>query len=192
MIEIDFKLNNSEIEKSKKIYGKVIKCLISPYHLPNDFKNTNYKHEKNRSVYIFPEHKLRFEQTKNVISEIMKTKSDDILIITSNVNIIMDMIDCCVRILNRDNTISYCTKKTYGANYYDIHDIMFNNRIGIPNKAYSDIKEYITYIESTESINSKEYEDGVSFCDIIGDEIISHKLRGILIKKLKHEEEKYV
>lgn len=189
---MDFKLGDSEIEKSKKIYGKIIKCLISPYHQPNDFKNTNYKHEKNRSVYLFPEHKLTLEQTKNVISEIMKTKSDNILIITSNVNIIMDMIDCCVRILNKDNTISYCTKKTYGANYYDIHEIMFNNRDSIPNKAHSDIKEYINYIESVDSINSKEYEDGVYFCDIIGDEIISYKLRDMLIKKLKYEEEKYV
>ena len=85
-----FDLTPEQIETSKMMYsGKVIKCLVAPYHSYQELEKTV---SFTKTTYLFPEREASVPQLRNLISMIVANPStDEFRIITTNQNIIMDM-----------------------------------------------------------------------------------------------------
>ena len=117
-----FDLTEEQIEMSRTIYdGKIIKCLVAPYHSYAELENII---PFTRNTLLFPEREMSLPQIDSLISIIVASPSpEEFIIITSHQNIILNMIDGCVRILTEGGDVVPCETKTFMAN---IHDIRYN------------------------------------------------------------------
>jgi hypothetical protein len=180
-----FELTKEAIETSKMMYnGKIIKCLVAPYHTYSQLeKEIPYS----KTTYLFPERELPLSKLSSFISMLVESNvKEEIKIITTNQNIIMDMVDCCVRILNEKGDILDCPIKTFSANIHSIRYELLEN----PNHALSKkekthsielINEIINEINSNKIENFKK-----TFSKIqkIGEPLIKSKLESDLSYKL--------
>ena len=117
-----FDLTPEQIEASKMMYGKVIKCLIAPYH---HIKNIPL--EPNDEVYVFPERDLDIQQRKEIVSIMANSSKEEIRFVTSDVFIIRDMIDGCTRLLTPDGEIVTTPEQTFAANHHTIlHAVLYD------------------------------------------------------------------
>lgn len=130
-----FDLSLTDINTCKSIYnGKVIKCLVAPYHSYAELEKIL---PYSQYTYLFPEREMNMIQITNFIGMLSNSNiNEDILIITSSQNIIINMIDCCVKILTQHNTIVDCPCKTFAANIHTIrYDILENEEHQINKKS---------------------------------------------------------
>ena len=118
-----FELSEEDIETSKMMYNKVIKCLVVPYHTQKQLEL-----DYSPNVFMFPENEMTESQAKKFISMVTNLPLQEVLIITKSSNIIYDMVDCCVRILTENNVIITCPVKTFAANLWDISLLILNNK----------------------------------------------------------------
>lgn len=181
-----FDLSESDINMSKMMYNdKIVKCLIAPYH-----NQRNIEMEYAENIFMFPEKEMSQNQTRNFISMIANSKFKEVLIITAEVNIIYDMIDCCVRILTEFDTIIPSPEKTFAANQHTIiHDILNNKSHQKTEqqktKTHSDINRIIERINSRKPITKEEYDSMLIIINTIGEEIISGQLKKMLNTKFQ-------
>jgi len=123
-----FELSEEDISMSKMIYDdKIIKCLVTPYH---SYKQLEEMIEYSENTYLFPENEMSSQQTSSFISMIVSNKKikEEIKIITKSQSIILDMIDCCVKILTEGGDIVDCPVKTFCANIHDIRYSILENK----------------------------------------------------------------
>jgi serine/threonine protein phosphatase PrpC len=121
-----FDLTPEQIASSKMMYsGKVVKCLVAPYHTFAQLEKV-VKYTKN--TYLFPERELSVSQIRGLISMIAANQSnEEFRIITTNQNVILDMIDSCVRVLTEEGDVVDCPCKTFAANIHDIRYYILEN-----------------------------------------------------------------
>jgi hypothetical protein len=188
-----FDLTEEQILTSKRIYnGKVIKCLVAPYHTYNQLENII---PYSKTTYLFPEREISNKETLNFVSLIVNNQStSDVVIITTNLNIILDMIDDCVRILTEDELIVASPCKTYMAN---IHNIKYNL---LENESYqktqkvknlavlkiNDIIQKINDIKETNKITQKEIDNLLIDINLIGEPVLVTKLRQMISDRKRY------
>lgn len=188
-----FTLSKEEEQTSMMMYGKIIKCLVAPYHSTGDIEIEYDPH-----TYFFPEKEVSSIQCQKMISAIANNPTiTEARIITTNINIIRDMVDGCVRVLTEMDTIIQSPEKTFCANHHTIiHCLLENRDHQKTEKEKSQNNEMINHIiarlnEACESRSSRdnkklkplskaEYLDFKIKIDIIGEQIIRTKLRGML------------
>lgn len=175
-----FDLTPEQQETSMSMYGKVIKCLIAPYH---NIKNIPL--EPNDEVYVYPERDLSIQQRKEIVSVMARSAKNEIYFVTSDLFIILDMVDCCCRILTPDGEIEEVTEKTFSANPHTIiYNVIQDDRH--VNKYNDDANDFRTKINAViTSINEKkmtqaEYDKNKTFINLIGEDLIRNKLRSML------------
>jgi hypothetical protein len=176
-----FDLTEDQEKTSRSIYnGKVIKCLVAPYH-------TYDKLEKvipyTKTTLLFPEREMSTTMIKGLISMIVANPSqDEFRIITTNQNIIMDMVGDCVRVLTEGGDIVYTGTKTFMANIHDIRYELLendNHRLSESERTESQnkIKTIINRVNDKTPITRTDFTQLISEIDLIGEPIIKNKLK---------------
>jgi hypothetical protein len=187
----NFDLTEQEIELSKSTYGgKIIKCIIAPYHSYEDLKES-----VGDSACLFPERDLSWLETNSLIYNLVE--NDDIqetTIITSSNYIIRDMIQCCVRVLGADGNISRFPVNTLRINLLELEEVLFADEDNyfedeprefiIPDmgNSYSDkiITELIDcineHIENEKPMSQSEFKSIEDSIKLIGDSYLRSSL----------------
>ncbi len=179
-----FDLTPEQEETSKMMYdGKIIKCLVAPYH-------TYAALEKvvpfTPTTYLFPERELPAAQLSGIISMIVANKvHSEFRIITTNQNIIMDMIDGCVRVLTEYDEVVACPVKTFMANIHDIRYSILENESHQKSKEEKSqgrerVQNLITKIREKRKVTQSEYDALRKEVDLIGEDVISGILKNHL------------
>jgi hypothetical protein len=189
-----FDLTPEQEQESKSMYnGKVVKCLIAPYHSYNDL-GPHVTHV----MYLFPERDLSYQETRTMMSKVANSSvTNDIkefMFITTNMNIIQDMIQGCVRILTENGDIIDCPSAPFAANIHTIRYDMLENKHyqKTPTEESLFIKstnEIIESINNATSFTKEEYEKLSNRIGMIGEEFIQQKLREMLSEKMPREDE---
>ncbi len=177
-----FTLSKEETETSKMIYNnKIIKCLVAPYHTYNQLEK-EIKYTKN--TFLFPERELSIDKLKCLISMIVASKSmEEYRIITANQNVIIDMVDACVRVLTEDERIVPSPVKTFMANIHDIRYSLLENEDHQISKAEktAGVEKIQKMIEKVQSgvppMSKADYDNLISEINLIGEPIIREKLK---------------
>jgi hypothetical protein len=179
-----FDLTSEQEEMSKMIYnGKVIKCLVAPYHSYAQLEKTI---PFTKTTYLFPEREISVAQLIKLVSIISNTPSnEEFRIITTNQNIIMDMIDGCVRVLTEGGNVVSSPCKTFAANIHDIRHSLLENKDhqlseSERNKSVNYINEMISAIRSKNKFTKQEYDCLATKIDMIGEPIIRNKMKEML------------
>lgn len=179
-----FELSQKEIETSKMMYNnKIIKCLVAPYHTTR-----NLEIDWSPNIFLFPEKELTQLQARQFVSMLVNSKFDEILIITTDINIILDMVDTSVRILTEFDTIVPSPEKTFMANQHTITYCLLNNKAhqissDDKQKAKDEINKVIERINKSNGFDKDEYDELLTFINMIGEELISESLKRMLNSK---------
>lgn len=178
-----FELDSEQIETSKMMYnGKVIKCLVAPYHSYNTLESDV---PYTKTTFLFPERELSAQQVRGFISMVVNLQTDEeIRIITADQTIIGDMIGDCVRILTEAGDIVKTDTKTFAANIHDIRYTVLQNpahQISQLEKEEhkSKINDIITKINSGKMTEDEAIE-ARKFVDLIGEDVIRVSLNNML------------
>jgi len=182
-----FDLTKEQESNVKMMYnGKVIKCLVAPYHSYNDLESLI---PYTKSTFLFPEREMSEGQANALISNLVASDiKDEIIIITTQMGIILDMVDG-VHVLTQNGTIVDGNTKTFMANIHTIRYELLENpahRNGtepiektsgenLTNLLIKEIREL-----SGKSISRTEYDKLKKRVDIIGEDVIRNILKGML------------
>lgn len=180
-----FELSDKEIETSKMMYdGKIIKCLVAPYHM---FKDIEDALPYSENTFVFPEREMNINQIKSLISIIVASpKIQEARIVTKDQNIILDMIDGCVRVLTEGGDILPSPCKTLMANIHTIRYELLENEAhqktkverSSMTKSINDLISTINdHIDNKKTMSQSDYDTLVSKIDIIGEDLIRVNLR---------------
>jgi len=179
-----FDLTQEGIETSKTMYsGKVIKCLVAPYHTYAQLEEIV---PSTKTTFLFPEREMSISQIKSLVSMIVANPSnDEFRIITTNQNVIMDMVDTSVRVLTEDGKVVESPCKTFMANIHDIRHYLLENEKHQISKEEKEqgvkiINDLFDYIKNKESITISEYNELKAKIDLIGERIINVRLMDVL------------
>lgn len=179
-----FTLSPSQEDTSKMMYnGKVIKCLVAPYH---SYAALEKLVPFTKTTLLFPEREMNASQMRGLISMIVnKPGNEEWRIITASQSVIIDMVDDCVRILTEDGDIVPCPVKTFCANIHDIRYSVLENEKHQSSpenksKAHDLVNILIERINASETVSRKEYDDMMNQAKMIGEPIISNKLQEMI------------
>jgi hypothetical protein len=177
-----FDLTPDQEATSRMMYnGKVIKCLVAPYH---SYAKLESQIPFTKTTYLFPEREMSVAQVKGLISMIVANPSqEEFRIVTANQNIILDMVGDCVRVLTEGDEVVYTGTKTFMANIHDIrHELLENDEHRLSEtertRAHNIIGALIDRVNDTKTpIAKADFERLVSEINMIGEPIIKGKLR---------------
>lgn len=176
-----FDLTEEQKQTSISMYGKVIKCLIAPYHSIKDIPL-----EPNDEVYVYPERDLNIQQRKEIVSVMARSQKNEICFVTSDLFIILDMIDCCCRILTPDGKIEEVNEKTFAANPHTIIYKVIHNDYHVKEQKDNQkdfkntINEIIDDINSKKGMTLEKMEQTKITIKLIGEPLIREKLLEML------------
>ena len=175
-----FSLTPEQEEMSKMMYeGKIIKCLVAPYHTFEDLEKIV---PFTKTTYVFPEREMTISQCKSLISMIVRSPlKEEFRIITVNQNIILDMIDGCVRVLTQKGEIVPSPCKTFVTNIHDIRYELLENKNHQKTEdeetlSTKKINELITKIRDKKTKTAADWEKIKEEIDQIGESIIRNML----------------
>jgi len=177
-----FDLTTDQEATSKMMYnGKVIKCLVAPYH---SYAQLEKVVPFTKTTYLFPEREMSISQVKSLISMIVANPSqDEFRIITANQNIIIDMVGECVRVLTEGDDVVYTGTKTFMANIHDIRYELLENdahRLSESDRTHSHnkIQALIDRVnDKSTKISQLDFGKLITEIDLIGEPIIKSKLK---------------
>ena len=177
-----FDLEPDQEATSKMMYnGKVIKCLVAPYH---SYAQLEKIVPFTKTTYLFPEREMSVAQVKGLISMIVANPSqEEFRIVTANQNIILDMVGDCVRVLTEGDEVVYTGTKTFMANIHDIRYELLENddhRLSESERtqAHKNIGVLIDRVNDTETpITKGDFAQLISQINMIGEEFVKSKLR---------------
>jgi hypothetical protein len=177
-----FDLEPDQEATSKMMYnGKVIKCLVAPYHSYAQLEQTV---PFTKTTYLFPEREMSVAQVKGLISMIVANPSqEEFRIITANQNIILDMVGDCVRVLTEGDEVVYTGTKTFMANIHDIrYELLENDKHRLSEsektQAHKNIGVLIDRVNDTATpITKGDFANLVSQINMIGEEFVKRKLK---------------
>lgn len=184
-----FDLTPEQESMSKTIYNnKIIKCLVAPYH---SYEQLEKVVPWTKNTYLFPEREIPINQIKQLVSLIVANPStEEFRIITTNQNVIMDMIDGCVRVLTEGGDIVPSPCKTFMANIHDIRLYLLENKnhqltqIENDNIGKTRIFEILNEIEKADSITKEQYEILSRRINAIGEPLIADRLQEMALSKI--------
>ena len=178
-----FDLTEEQESTSKMMYdGKIIKCLVAPYHSFDKLKEIV---KFTKTTYLFPEREMSTLQVRQFISMIVANKNivDEVRIVTTSQNIIMDMVDVCVRVLTEGGDIVESPVKTFMANIHDIrYSLLENKDHQISDeereKGRDIVTELIDQIKNSKEtgMNKEDYNALIVKIKVIGEPIIANQL----------------
>lgn len=170
-----FELTQEQIAISKKYYkGKIIKCLIAPYHTSKMIEELYEHYCAGRIIHIFPENNISYSQLALFIDSIITNNAyEEHCIITSNMNIISDIINPCVRILTVDGEIKECYTKTFAANIHTIKYDILEEEVRNKNYHINTINKVIDMINNKDVENVEYINQTI---ELIGEPVLSTKL----------------
>ena len=175
-----FELTAEQEQTSISMYGKVIKCLIAPYH-----NILNIPLEPNNETYVYPERDLSIQQRKEIVNVMARSAKTEIWFVTSDLFIILDMVDCCCRILTPDGKIENVREKTFSANPHSIiYNVLQDDKH--VEKYKEDAIDFRTKINTVISavnegkLTQSEYDKHKAFINLIGEDVIRNKMRSML------------
>jgi len=175
-----FSLTPEQEEMSRMMYdGKIIKCLVAPYHTYEDLEKII---PFTKTTYVFPEREMTINQCKALISMIVRSPlKEEFRIITVNQNIILDMIDGCVRVLTQKGEVVPSPCKTFMANIHDIRYELLENKDHQKTEdeetlSTKKINELITKIRDKKTKTAADWEKIKEEIDQIGESIIRNML----------------
>ena len=178
-----FNLSPEEEDLSKMIYeGKIIKCLVAPYHT---FEELEKIVPYTKTTYVFPEREMNIIQLKSLISMIVSSPvKEEFRIITTNQNVIIDMIDGCVRVLTERGDVVPSPCKTFMANIHDIRYELLENEAHqktaeektLSNKKINDLIDKVQSKSHTKASRLELLKE----IELIGEPIIREKLKEML------------
>jgi len=178
-----FELSDEQISTSKMMYnGKIIKCLVAPYH---SYKQLESVVPYTSSTYLFPEREMSYLQTRLFLSMLTNSQiTDEILIITSSIPIIGDIVSGLVRVLDQRGNIQESDVKTFAANQHDIRLGLLENTDyeisdGEKSNSTRKIQNVIDKINSGK-MTDDEVKDATLIIDSIGEIMIRSKLQEML------------
>lgn len=176
-----FDLTPEQESTSKMMYGKIIKCLIAPFH---SYQQLEPEIPYTKTTYLFPEREASASQITGLISMIANSPIDaEFRVITANMSVILDMVDSSVRVLTEAGDIVASPCKTFSANIHTIrYDILENEAFKISKtektQAHNKINILIKRIEAINSTTSAEERMSIyDEIDVIGEPIIRNKLK---------------
>ena len=177
-----FDLTTDQEDTSKMMYnGKVIKCLVAPYH---SYAQLEKIIPFTKTTYLLPEREMSIPQVKSLISMIVANPSqEEFRIITANQNIILDMVGECVRVLTERDEVVYTGTKTFMANIHDIRYELLENddhRLSETERtqAHKIISVLIDRVNDTSTpITQTDFDKLIIEINMIGEEIIKKKLK---------------
>lgn len=177
-----FDLEPNQEATSKMMYnGKVIKCLVAPYH---SYAQLEKIVPFTKTTYLFPEREMSVAQVKGLISMIVANPSqEEFRIITANQNIILDMVGDCVRVLTERDEVVYTGTKTFMANIHNIRYELLENddhRLSESERtqAHKNIGVLIDRVnDKATPITKGDFAQLVSQINMIGEEFVKSKLR---------------
>lgn len=178
-----FDLTEEQEATSKLIYnGKIIKCLVAPYHTYNDLERTL---PYTKTTFLFPEREMSSSQVLNFVSMLVAMPTnEEIIVVTASQNIIMDMVDSSVRILTENDEIVACPIKTFMANIHDIKYHILENKYYQKtaeqrNHGKEKVNDLINRVNEVEGKNISEEERNALLAEVemVGEEIIRHHLK---------------
>lgn len=179
-----FDLTTEQEETSRMMYsGKIIKCLVAPYHT---YVTLEKQVPFTSTTYLFPERELPASQLSGIISMIVANKSqEEFRIITTNQNIIMDMVDDCVRVLTEEGEVVPCPVKTFMANIHDIRYSLLENKEHQKSQEEKSlnrerIQNLLTKIREKSKVSQSEYDALEKEVNMIGEDVISGILKNHL------------
>jgi len=186
-----FDLTKEQESNIKMMYnGKIIKCLVAPYHSYNDLESLI---PYTKSTFLFPEREMSEGQANSLISNLVASDiTDEIIIITTQMGIILDMVDG-VHVLTQNGTIVDGNTKTFMANIHTIRYNLLENpehrnssiineeNVSLGNKQASNLSNEINDIlNNSKTISKKKYDDLLLKVDLIGEVVIRNILKGML------------
>lgn len=181
-----FTLTKEQKELSEMIYeGKVIKCLIAPAHTYEELEKVL---PYTKTTFLFPEREMTIQQAQNLISMLVaKPIAEEVLIVTASMEIILNMIDACCRVLTGDGDIVPCPVKTFMANPHDIRYGILSNERYATSKEKSHAKDLINKmidkINKAKSFTKAEAVALKAKVDLIGEPLVTYKLKEMIDDK---------
>jgi hypothetical protein len=183
-----FDLTPEQESMSKMFYkGKIIKFIIAPYSVYNDLEKF-IPYTKN--TFLFPEREMNMEQLRGFVSMLVELDTEEeIIVVTKEQSIILDMIDGCVRVMDYRGTLHECPCKTMMANIHTIQcDILQNEKFAPTKDSRNEMKGAINTIiktvndkkESGNKFEINEYNTLKMKIDVIGEQLIRVKLQEML------------
>jgi hypothetical protein len=180
-----FELTPEQAETSKTMYnGKIIKCLVAPYHT---YQQLEKMVPFTKTTYLFPERELTLHQLRSFISfMVANPQQEEFRIITTNQNIIMDMVDACVRVLTEDDRIVESPVKTFMANIHDIRYSLLENedhrkvKTPVEPAGNKKVNALIEKLNSKKTITKAEYNSLLAEIDLIGEPVLVGPLKSML------------
>jgi ferredoxin-thioredoxin reductase catalytic subunit len=181
-----FDLSPEQETLSRSIYdGKIIKCLVAPYHT---YRQLEKMIEFDQHIYLLPEKEVTIQHLKQLVATIVATGKNDVeyKIVTANQNVIMDMIDPCVRVLTEREEIVESPIKTFYANIHDIrYSLLENKDHQLTDEEKDNQKSQITQLindleEAKNGVSETTLQNLIHRVELVGDIIVKISLRNML------------
>ncbi len=180
-----FTLSNEQEKLSLSIYGKVVKCLVAPYH---SYERLEKVLTYSPTTFLFPEKHIDHQKERSFISLISKNgDNSEYRIITTSMSIIGDMVDGCVRVLTERGDIVACPIKTFSANIHSIrHKLLENDEFSMSkeekNASYTFIQTLLDEINAAKDKGATETEKSslMERVSLIGEPVIESKLKDMV------------
>lgn len=185
-----FDLTTEQLDLTKMFYdGKVIKCLVAPYHTTKYFEE-NLKYAEN--VFVFPENSIPRDKLGTIIGMIVANpKYKEAVIITTSNEIITQMIGENVRVFTEAGNIVDCPIKCLMANIHDIRYSLLENDsfkdtkgTNVSNFGTGFTQALLDKLKNTKIADKKEYELFKSKIELIGEPLIREKMLEMLNEKI--------
>jgi len=115
--------------------------------------------------------------------------TEEFKIITTNMNVIMDMVDDTVKVLTEMDTIVDSPCKTFMSNIHTLRYDLLENKLHqkteeVKNEGVKKINKLIDRINKGGEVDKEEYDRIAKEVDMIGEPIIAIKLKEMLSEKI--------
>lgn len=187
-----FQMDADQESTTKMFYdGKVIKCLVAPYHTIAYFEE-NLEWADN--TFVFPENTMPVSSLSSLVGMIVASpKYSEALIITTSNEIITQMIGDNVRVMTESGKIVPCPIKTLMANIHDVRYELIENtifkdgagEINVSNFGKSQVQGLMDKLNNTTITSHDQYDSMEAAICKIGEKVIRNRMMNMLNGKWK-------
>jgi len=185
-----FQMDANQESTTKMFYdGKVIKCLVAPYHTSAYFEDNL---EWANNTFVFPENTMPVSSLSSLIAMIVASpKYSEALIITTSNEIITQMVGDNVRVMTESGKIVPCPIKTLMANIHDIRYELIENELfkdvadgtNVSNFGKSHVEKLIEKLNNTTITSQAQYDSMEAAIGKIGEVVIRNSMMTMLNDK---------
>lgn len=180
-----FGMSEAELAVSKLLFGRIIKCIVAPNftHLTFPIDNvfsSELLEDGDLSLYIYPEKDMTIPQRRTFIETSLQ-KEGDIYIVTSDLQIILDLPKECIRVMNEYGTLIEPYEQTFVANP---HTVLFKilNVSDTNNFGTKVLNKIITELNDKKVMKAERFKECQAIHAIIGEPIIKHAMENNFAK----------